>query len=665
MKREQWFKPYIRAYYGRFALTVLLGVLTVCMAGALMFTSGMLISKSALRPENILMVYVPTVLVRTFGIGRAVSHYVERLIGHDAILRVLSDMRVRLYRVLEPQALFLRSRYRTGDILGTLADDIEYLQNVYMRTVFPSIIALVTYGAIIAALGYFDGVFAALMGLYMFVLIAVLPVVSLLITRVKHRQMKQQRNGLYQRLTDAVLGLSDWMISGRSGAFVESYEEDEARVAAIERSINTFSRWRMFTAQLVVGLMVVSMIYWAGGQYAEGRLPVYLIAAFVLVVIPMMDAFLPISEAIEKIPQYQDSVSRLVRMEHDAPASLRLGGSKQAKQGLTRDRASALGVHSTDQTGNRPPQGSDRSAQVSDYSVQGPQAHTGALVRTESAQAASSGPSYSLTEQGRMTVRFSEKDGVSTAEDAYTYPISLEQVSFSYEGEASKSVDTLTLQVEAGKKVAIIGRSGAGKSTLLKLIQGAVVPSEGRVLVQGQEADSYGDDISHVIGVLNQSPHLFDTTVSNNIRLGRLEATDEEIREACEQVKLGQLMDALPQGLNTPMHEAGQRFSGGERQRVALARILLQHTPIVIMDEPTVGLDPITERELLRTVFEVMREKTLIWITHHLACVEQMDEIIFMDQGRIVMRGTHAELMEREPRYRRLYELDRPFTLGA
>ncbi|WP_195573848.1 amino acid ABC transporter ATP-binding/permease protein [Paenibacillus sp. 1001270B_150601_E10] len=636
MKREQWFKPYIRAYYGRFALTILLGVLTVGMAGALMFTSGMLISKSALRPENILMVYVPTVLVRTFGIGRAVSHYVERLVGHDAILRVLSDMRVRLYRVLEPQALFLRSRYRTGDILGTLADDIEYLQNVYMRTVFPSIIALVTYGILIAALGYFDGVFAALMALYMFVLIAILPIVSLMITRVKHRQMKQQRNGLYQRLTDAVLGLGDWVISGRSQAFVDSYEEDEARVAAIERSINTFSRWRMFTAQLVVGLMVVSMIYWAGGQYADGRMPVYLIAAFVLVVIPLMDAFLPISEAIEKIPQYQDSVERLVRMEQEAPASVSIGESKQSIHGATQDRST------------------DRGAQ----------SHMDALERKEWAQAGS-GSAYSITEQGRMTVRLSTKDGVPAVPDASTYPVYLEQVSFSYEGEASKSVDGLTLQVEAGKKIAIIGRSGAGKSTLLKLIQGAITPSQGRVLVQGKDAASYGDDISAVIGVLNQSPHLFDTTVSNNIRLGRLEASDEEIREACEQVKLGALMDSLPQGIDTPMHEAGQRFSGGERQRVALARILLQHTPIVIMDEPTVGLDPITERELLRTVFDVMREKTLIWITHHLASVEQMDEIIFMDEGRIIMRGSHAELMEREPRYRRLYELDRPFTLGA
>ena len=122
------------------------------VCGALMFTSGYLISKAALRPENILMVYVPIVLVRTFGIGRAVVHYVERLAGHDAVLRILANMRVRLYRILEPQALFIRSRYRTGDVLSALADDIEHLQDVYLRTIFPTIAAVVMYGLAVSPL---------------------------------------------------------------------------------------------------------------------------------------------------------------------------------------------------------------------------------------------------------------------------------------------------------------------------------------------------------------------------------------------------------------------------------------------------------------------------------------------------------------------------------
>jgi len=107
------------------------------------------------------------------------------------------------------------------------------------------------------------------------------------------------------------------------------------------------------------------------------------------------------------------------------------------------------------------------------------------------------------------------------------------------------------------------------------------------------------------------------------------------------------------------MEETGQRFSGGERQRIALARILLQNTPVVILDEPTVGLDPLTEKDLLDTMFEVLKDKTVIFITHHLAGMEKMDQIVFLDEGKIAMQGTHAALMENNTRYRKLYQLDR------
>ncbi|WP_019421271.1 thiol reductant ABC exporter subunit CydC [Paenibacillus sp. OSY-SE] len=580
MKREAWFRPYLRTYFWRFATIIALGMLTALCAGSLMFTSGYLISKSALRPENILMVYVPIVLVRTFGIGRAAVHYIERLVGHDAVLRILSSMRVRLYRMLEPQALFIRSRFRTGDILGMLADDIEYLQNVYLRTVFPSIIAVVMYVVCIAALGWFDVPFALLMALYLLIIVFVLPWISLLVTRTKQKQVKQERNRLYQKLTDAVLGMSDWVISGRSPQFVASYETDEAAVARVDGTLRGWARWRTFIGQCVVGLAVVSMAYWAGQQAADGHISVTLIAAFTLVVFPLMDAFLPVSEAVEKIPQYQDSLERLGKIQDSS--SLTAGSAEQAVP------AEVL-----------------RTAETN--------AH-----------------------------------------------ITMDEVRYRYDAADAWTIDGISMDIPQGKKIALIGRSGAGKSTLLKLIQGAVVPGQGSVAINSVPASAYGEAIPRVISVLNQSPHLFDTTVANNIRLGQRDASDEDIRRVAKQVRLDALIDSLPAGYDTPMLETGQRFSGGERQRIALARILLQDTPVVILDEPTVGLDPRTERELLATMFETIQGKSLVWITHHLVGVEQMDEVIFIENGKIEMRGSHADLMERVPRYRKLYHLDRP-----
>lgn len=585
MKQESWIRPYFRLYNGRFALYLILGVLTLLTAGMLMFTSGFLISKSALQPYNILLVYVPIVGVRTFGIGRAVIHYVERLVGHDTVLRILAKMRVRLYRVLEPQALFIRSRFRTGDILGALADDIEQLQNVYIRTVFPSVVALILYAAAVIAMGVFDVAFALLLAAYIFVLVAVLPYLSLRLTRATNEEVKRERNGLYQKLTDAVMGIGDWMISGRTEEFLKSYAQDEAAVARKDRKLRAWARWRSFIGHFVVGLVVVSMVYWAGGEAAAGRIDATLIAAFVLIVFPLSDAFLPVSEAVERTPQYRVSLNRLAR-------------------------------------------------------ISGEGAGTGAL------DPAAGG-----------SVSAAAGEGVSRTAAA---DVRLRDVRFAYAAEDADSVDGVSLDIPQGKRIMVIGRSGAGKSTLLKLIQGALAPSGGTVQINGIPAAAYGDRMPEVISVLNQSPHLFDTTVANNIRLGRPEATDEEIGRAAQAAQLGPLVAALPQGMNTPMRETGRRFSGGERQRVALARILLQDTPVLILDEPTVGLDPRTERELLATIFRTTQGKSLIWVTHHLVGAERMDEIVFMEHGRIVMRGSHAELLAREPRYRNLYLLDCP-----
>ncbi|MCL6605918.1 MAG: thiol reductant ABC exporter subunit CydC [Paenibacillus sp.] len=591
MKREVWFAPYISPYFWRFLLIIVLGALTVFSASSLMYTSGFLISKASIPPENILMIYVPIVGVRTFGTSRAVIHYVERLVGHDTILRILSKMRVRLYNILEPQALFLSSRFRTGDILGMLADDIEYLQNVYLRTVFPSVIALLLYAAAVISLGTFDIAFALLMALYILVLVVVLPLISLLFTQKRQREVKQERNRLYQKLTDAVLGMGDWVISGRQGQFVETYEADEKMVARTDAALRNWARVRMFIGQAIVGVGVLSLLYWAAGQYADGAIAGTLIAAFVLVVFPVADAFLPVSEAVEKIPQYRNSLERLSRVEVEEESEL-----------VTKLQPEETETHS-------------------------------------------------------------KIEGAATATlNAGIAHIQLKNVGYRYGASESDewSIRDLNLDIPQGKKIAIIGRSGAGKSTLLKVIQGVIKPSIGSAVINGIDAAAYGEKIPSIISVLNQSPHLFDTTVANNIRLGDPDASDEAIKEAGLMAKLDTLISSLPEGYNTPVREAGQRFSGGERQRIALARILLQNTPVVVLDEPTVGLDPRTERELLATIFAAMAGKTLVWVTHHLVGAEQMDEVIFMENGAVEMRGTHAELMEREPRYRRLYELDRP-----
>ncbi|WP_339305071.1 thiol reductant ABC exporter subunit CydC [Paenibacillus sp. FSL R5-0519] len=591
-EKNSWIAPYVAQYRWRFIAVIALGTCAALCAVLLLFTSGFLISKSALRPENILMVYVPIVGVRAFGIFRAVFRYIERLAGHDAVLRVLADQRVKLYRILEPQALFLRSRMQTGDVLGALADDVERLQDIYLRTVFPAVTALVMYGGAVIAFGSVDLGFAVWMGLYMLFLVAVLPAISLKVTWKWRVRLKKENSRLYTRLTDGVLGLGDWLASGRATEFVQQQEEAEEQVDTVRRKLRRWTRWRDLMAQCVIGLMVISVTLWTGNAASGGQLPAVMIAAFVLVLFPLTESLLPVGDAVEHLPQYQESLDRLKQLE-----------GKSDLQGQT-------GVDGVGGTGD-----SDR----------------------------------------RIRLRIPPK---------LRADIEINRVSYRYAAGDSYAVHDVSLHLPQGKRLAILGRSGGGKSTLLKLIQGALLPSAGNILINNAPVQTLDESVPDVIAVLNQSPHLFDTTVANNLRIGRAHATDEEIRQVAAQVGLSGLIESLPQGYDTPMLETGLRFSGGERQRIALARVLLRETPVVIFDEPTVGLDPVTERELMRTILDSLQGKTMIWVTHHLIGAEQMDELIFMENGQIAMQGSHEQLLAGEERYRRLIELDRPGWTG-
>lgn len=574
-----WVKPYLQQNKKLLWLTVVLGVMTFFAAAALMFTSGYLISKSATRPYNILMVYVPIVLVRAFGISRPVFKYLERMTSHNFVLKILSKMRVRLFKNLETQAVTLKSRFTTGNLLGVLADDLEHIQDLYLRSIFPSVTALVLYILIIIALGFFSIPFALLMLLLLFVLVILVPLVSLLVNRKRLLEMKEVRNGLYQTLTDAVMGVSDWKMSGRQGDFLKSYEAQEQAQDEIEHRMEQFNRWRNFSFQVLVGILTLLMIWFASFNVEAETFGAVWIAAFVLVVFPLAEAFAPVSEALSHIPNYSNSLKRLNTIE------------------------------------------------------------------------ATSGESE-------------ESDGTVLAhlKAASSLTLKMKDVSFSYHGADNRVLTKIHVTFQPGEKVAILGKSGSGKSTMAKLLLGAEVPSSGSVTMNEVEVSTIREDMSAFVAVLQQKPHLFNTTVMNNIRLGNTKASDEEVIEAAKQVQMHDYIMSLPNGYQTSMHELGERFSGGERQRIALARILLQKTPIVLLDEPTVGLDPITERRLLETIFDSLHDKTVIWITHHLVGVEQVDRILFIEQGDIEMEGSHFELLASQERYANLYNLDCPIS---
>ena len=209
-----------------------------------------------------------------------------------------------------------------------------------------------------------------------------------------------------------------------------------------------------------------------------------------------------------------------------------------------------------------------------------------------------------------------------------------------------------------GQKAALIGPSGAGKSTILQLVLGDLKPDAGSIELNGINVRALQDERAQLYSVLNQEPFLFNTTIYENLQMANPKATTDEMMSVLDKVQLGDYIRSLPDGLNTAVQEAGARFSGGQKQRLALARVLLQDTPIVLLDEPTVGLDPLTEQKLLNLVFAVLKDKTVIWITHHLQGMKFIDQVLFFKDGVVEMEGNPHTLFKENKQFHQLYLMD-------
>ena len=559
---NDWITPFLRKYRFGMILAIILGTITMFCAGLLMFSAGYVISKSATKPENILIIYVPVLMVRVFGISRPVVRYIERLTSHNWILRITSNLRRKLYLRLEKSASGLSERYKLGDLLGLLNEDIANIQDLFLRTLFPLMIVGSLSVALIIASGVFSITLALVVAFFLGLMVIVLPYVSLKVSAKYDRDLKNYRNQLFSDLTDDVLGLQDWVLSGRKEDFLLDYQTSEKAARQIQEKLLSYVRKRNLVLQLIFALLVVYLIVWSGSTLNAGDALNY-IAAVSLAAFPLFDAFAPLSDAVVETQRYGDSVQRL----NDLP---------DVKEDVRQE---------------------------------------------------------TITETD----------------------LQISNLSFAFDDKLI--FDDLNLHIKKGEHVAILGRSGVGKSTLASLIRGDLIAQQGTLDLSGI-APAYANNVEEKIGVINQSPYIFNASIRSNLSLARLDASDEEIWNALELVGLKKLVASLPNQLNEVVDEAGLRFSGGERQRLALARILLSDVDMVILDEPTVSLDPITENQLLRLFFERLKDKTIIFITHHLLGVQHMDRVIFLEKGKIKLDDQPGYLLEHNEDFRKLYQMD-------
>lgn len=209
------------------------------------------------------------------------------------------------------------------------------------------------------------------------------------------------------------------------------------------------------------------------------------------------------------------------------------------------------------------------------------------------------------------------------------------------------------MKIPQNSTCAIVGPSGSGKTTLCNMIARFWDVNSGSVKIGGHDVKEFTcDSLLSYVSMVFQKVYLFNDTIENNIKFGKPNATHAEVVEAAKRARCHDFIEALPQGYETMIGEAGSTLSGGEKQRISIARAILKDAPIVILDEATSSVDPENEKALLDAIFELTKNKTLISIAHRLSTVRTADQIIVIDQGHIVQKGTHKELAEKEGIYR-------------
>jgi len=534
--------------YGRLALAGLLGLAAAAATIGLLAGSGYILGRAASRPGLGALVGI-LAAVEVLAFLRGPMRYAERLVGHDATLRALARWRVWLYDCLTPRVPAALSGWRSGDLLASAIDDVDMLQDLYLRTLLPLGVAVgaATVGLVAVALEL--PVAALALGIPLAVACTV---PTFLAWRSAGNDAAAALGGaLSAQVVDAIHGAPDLLAFGAEAAVLDRLETMSNQATTIERRQANANALATLVTQLCAGSAVLAVLAVTVAAVHAGHLNPVMVAVLPLVALGTFEPIPGIALAATRSRAVAAAARRLLALE-----------------------AVPVPVHDP----------------------------------LEPSQVGTGSPEISFV-----------------------------NASLRYAPDLPRALDRVTLEVGPGARVAITGSSGAGKSSLVNALLRFWPLEEGALTLGGIVVDRLRQaEVRATCALVDQRAQLFAGTVRSNVTLGRPDATEEEIASALDAAQLTQWVDSLPSGLETQVGDDAVAISGGERRRLAVARALLAGGPVLLLDEPTGGLDlPLAER-LITDVLAAAGPRSVVLITHRASEATQCDSVVTLEEGRVV-----------------------------
>lgn len=569
-------------------LGALLSVITVLANISLLAVSGWFITLMAIAGTTGITVnyFTPAAIIRFLAIMRTAGRYAERMLTHRATFNALAYLRHYFYQQLEPLLPYYRVDLRSGDLLARLQQDIDNLDNFYLRVLLPIVVALISVPIVCYALAIFSSTIAWVMLAALLIVGLVFPMISYFASTKLSKEKSHLESHLTEELVNGIGAIKTLLVYQVSISYQRSIASITKQYYGVRYRLVKINASLSAITFLLIHLSALACLLLLLPPLSTGEVDSKSLVAVVLLVLVSFETVSSMPLALQLLPQSLASAARLFAI-------------------IDKEKPADIGVE---------------------------------------------------------TVKHGD--------------IHFENFTFSYPEKNIPSLVDINLSIKTGEKVAVIGASGAGKSTLVNLLMGfwptgqalsstnslpiSTTKSEnnkGRITIAECDLSLIEyESLRQHIALMSQQGHIFDASISDNLRLAKPDATQEEMCYVCQLVNLIDFIDNLPKGFDTWLGTSGTGLSGGQAQRLQIAQLLLRSASVLILDEPTKGLDRRNEEEIMGNILAHVKQnqQSLLVITHKPLMLEKMDKIIVMEQGKIVAQGNHKQLTSNNDYYQQL-----------